>query len=100
RYADDFVITGRSRELLDHEVQPVVEAFLTERGLELAPEKTTVTHVEDGFDFLGQNVRKYGKCGGKLLIKPSAKNVQAFLANVRETVKQHLGDSAGTLIAK
>lgn len=91
------MITGRSRELLEHEVQAVVEAFLAERGLELAPEKTAITHVEAGFDFLGQNVRK---CGGKLLIKPSAKNVQAFLANVRETVKQHLGDSAGALIAK
>ena len=97
RYADDFVITGRSRELLAHEVQPVVETFLAERGLELSPEKTSVTHIEDGFDFLGQNVRKYG---GKLLIKPSAPNVQAFLANVRETVKGHRSGRAGDLIRK
>ena len=57
-----------------------MEHFLKERGLELSPEKTVVTHIEDGFDFLGQNVRKYN---GKLLIKPSKKNVQAFLEKVR-----------------
>jgi len=68
RYADDFIITGRSKELLEEEVKPLVEQFMRERGLELAQDKTSVTHIEDGFDFLGQHVRKYN---GKLLIKPS-----------------------------
>ena len=76
RYADDFIITGTSQELLEKEVKPCVEAFLAERGLELSQEKTKITHISEGFDFLGQNVRKYD---GKLLIKPSAKNVKAFL---------------------
>jgi RNA-directed DNA polymerase len=67
RYADDFIITGHSKELLENEVKPCVEAFLAERGLELSKEKTQITHILKGFDFLGQNVRKYG---GKLLIKP------------------------------
>jgi hypothetical protein len=35
RYADDFVITGKSKELLEEEVKPLVEQFLQERGLEL-----------------------------------------------------------------
>jgi hypothetical protein len=52
-------------------------AFLRERGLELSPTKTVITHVEKGFDFLGQNVRKYPN--GKLLIKPSKRNIQTFL---------------------
>ena len=85
RYADDFVITGASRELLENEVRPVVEQFLWERGLELSPEKTRVAHIREGFDFLGQNVRKYGE---KLLIKPSQKNVTAFLDKVRGILKQ------------
>ena len=76
RYADDFIITGSSKELLEKEVKPCVEAFLAERGLQLSQEKTKITHISEGFDFLGQNVRKYD---GKLLIKPSAKNVKAFL---------------------
>jgi len=84
RYADDFIITGKSKELLENEVKPLVENFLKERGLTLSVEKTKITHIEDGFDFLGWNFRKYD---GKLLIKPSKKNVKAFLNNIRETVK-------------
>src|SRR5258708_38120520 len=60
RYADDFVITGTSREVLEQEVRPVVERFLAERGLQLSPDKTCVTHIDEGFDFLGQHVRRYG----------------------------------------
>jgi RNA-directed DNA polymerase len=54
RWADDFIITGSSKELLEHEVKPLVEAFLKERGLALSPEKTSITPIETGFDFLGQ----------------------------------------------
>ena len=53
RYADDFVITCTSKEVLETEVRPWIEAFLSQRGLQLSPEKTRVTHIEDGFDFLG-----------------------------------------------
>jgi RNA-directed DNA polymerase len=84
RYADDFIITGRTKELLETAVKPVVEEFLKERGLTLSEEKTKITHVEEGFDFLGWNIRKYG---GKLLIRPSKRNVQAFLKDIRDTVK-------------
>jgi RNA-directed DNA polymerase len=59
RYADDFIITGTSTTLLRYEVQPLVEHFLSERGLRLSHEKTKLTQLEDGFDFLGQNVRRY-----------------------------------------
>jgi hypothetical protein len=55
RYADDFVITGASQDLLEWEVKPLVEAFLRERGLELSPEKTVITHIEQGFDLLSPN---------------------------------------------
>ena len=96
RYADDFIITGRSKELLEEEVKPLVEQFMRERGLELAQDKTSVTHIEDGFDFLGQHVRKYN---GKLLIKPSKQNVQAFLEKVRETIKANKQAPTGQLIA-
>jgi len=59
RYADDFIVTGYSKELLEQEVKPIIEDFMRERGLTLSPEKTKITHIEEGFDFLGQNVRKY-----------------------------------------
>lgn len=66
RYADDFIITGASKEVLEMKVKPAVVTFLKKRGLELSDEKTRMTHIDDGFDFLGFNVRKYA---GKLLIK-------------------------------
>ena len=53
--ATHLVITGRTKELLEGEIKPIVEQFLQERGLELSPTKTVITHVEKGFDFLGQN---------------------------------------------
>ncbi|MBF4364929.1 reverse transcriptase domain-containing protein, partial [Vibrio anguillarum] len=63
-YADDFVITGSSKDVLVNEVKPLIAGFLAERGLTLSEEKTKVTHIDDGFDFLGFNHRKYK---GKLL---------------------------------
>lgn len=95
RYADDFVVTGVSKEILEHNVLPAIRQFLIDRGLELSEEKTRVTHIADGFDFLGQNVRKYG---GKLLIKPANKNVKALLEKVREIVKQNRSATQTNLI--
>ena len=86
RYADDFVITGDSPELLESEVKPWVEQFLAVRGLQLSPEKTRIVHIDQGFDFLGWNFRKYN---GKLLIKPSKKNVKAFYRKVKEVIDTH-----------
>lgn len=95
RYADDFVISGTSKELLEKRVLPLVKTFMAERGLELSEEKTLITHIEDGFDFLGQNVRKYKS---KLIIQPSKKNIKTFLDNLREMVKTNKGIDAGSLI--
>lgn len=95
RFADDFIVTGSSRIILEQQVIPLLEQFLTERGLELSPEKTKITHIEQGFNFLGQNVRKYN---GKLLIKPSRKNTKTFLAKMRATIKANKQATAGDLI--
>jgi RNA-directed DNA polymerase len=74
---------------------------MRERGLELSPEKTVITHIEQGFDFLGQTVRKYqhGK-RAKFFITPSKKNVKAFLVKVRTRIKQSRDLTAGELIAE
>ena len=82
RYADDFIITGRNKETLEHEIMPLIEEFLSVRGLMLSKEKTKITHIDEGFDFLGFNLRKYD---GKLLIKPSKEKVKKFLNTIRET---------------
>jgi RNA-directed DNA polymerase len=97
RYCDDFIITGRSQTVLAQEVKPLIEHFLAERGLRLSQEKTRITHIEEGFDFLGQHVRKYKS---KLLIKPSQKSVKTLLQKVREVMKVNKSTAAGQLIGQ
>lgn len=100
RYADDFVITGDSKEFLENEVKPLVQDFLAARGLKLSEEKTKITHISEGFDFLGQNIRKYrfGTPNEKLIITPSKKNVKTFLDGIRETIYQLRGAEQSTVI--
>ena len=95
RFADDLIVTGASKTLLENEIACLLEAFLKERGLELSTEKSRITHIDEGFDFLGQNIRKYN---GKLLIKPSRKNVKTFLNKVRQIIRTSGTMSAGQLI--
>ena len=83
RYADDWICTASSKKILEEKVLPTVTYFLKERGLELSPEKTLITHIDEGFDFLGFNLRKYEQ---KLLIKPGKKGTKSFLADIRETI--------------
>lgn len=97
RYADDFLITGASKEVLEEKIRPVVERFLSDRGLELSPDKTVITPIATGFDFLGHRVRKYK---GKYLATPSPKNVKTFLGKIRREIKTHRGSAAGVLIRR
>lgn len=95
RYADDFLVTARTRELLTQRVIPAITTFLAERGLELSEEKSRVTDVETGFDFLGATIRKYD---GKLLMTPSRKSIKAFLGGIRGSIKAHSGGSMRELV--
>lgn len=88
RYADDFVVTCASKELLETEIRPWIEAFLKTRGLRLSVAKTNIVHIDQGFDFLGWNFRKYN---GKLLIKPSKKNSKSFYEKLRKVISESLG---------
>jgi RNA-directed DNA polymerase len=95
RYADDFIITGVSKELLENQVKPLVIEFLQARGLTLSEEKTKITHIEEGFDFLGFNIRKYN---GKYINKPSKKSRKRFLDKVREIVDKNKSAKQQSLI--
>ena len=98
RYADDLIITGTSKEFLQHQVMPLVAHFLKKRGLERSHEKTRITHLDDGFDFLGQTIRRY-PCG-KVRVKPSRKNVRTFLSKIKETIQEAGSWTAGELIQR
>lgn len=91
RYADDFIITGKSKELLQEEVLPAIKLFLAERGLKISEEKTRITHINEGFDFLGQNTRRYGE---KLLTIPSKKSQLSLREKLKAAIKQHRGNES------
>ncbi|ETK03028.1 hypothetical protein N425_00740, partial [Tannerella sp. oral taxon BU063 isolate Cell 2] len=95
RYADDFIITCENRETLENEIKPLVAEFMAERGLTLSEEKTVITNIRDGFDFLGFNIRKYGN---EILTKPTKKAEKRFMENIRKVIKGNKGCKQESLI--
>ena len=89
------VITAIDKETITKEIIPLVTEFLSERGLELSPEKSKITNINDGFDFLSQNVRKYK---GKLLVQPSKEAVQSFKNKIKKLFNKNRGIPAHALI--
>ena len=96
RYADDFIVTARDRESLE-KIQIQIQQWMSERGLELSAEKTLITSMDEGFDFLGFNHRHYN---GKLLIKPSKRKVLDFCKRLGKEIKALNGAKQEDLIAK
>ena len=82
RYADDFIVTADKRKTLE-DIKHMLTRFLEKRGLMLSEEKTLITHISEGFDFLGFNVRKYN---GTLIIKPSKKSQKRFTVKLHEII--------------
>ena len=96
RYADDFVITAKSRKELEDFI-PRVKQWLSERGLEFSKEKTKLVHIDEGFDFLGFHARHYK---GVLLIKPQKEKVLAFCKKIGELIKKMAAVKQEILIRK
>jgi RNA-directed DNA polymerase len=94
RYADDFVITARTKEIAE-EAKELVRKHIAERGLKLSEEKTVITHISNGFDFLGFNFRKYN---GKMLVKPSKKSQQKVKDKIRDAIKNNKNATQDNLI--
>ena len=97
RYADDFIVTCKSAAYLQEEILPALRGFLLDRGLELSEEKTKLSHINKGFDFLGFNVRKYD---GKLLIKPQDGKPAALVSRLRAELKSLHGLAFHVVIMK
>ena len=83
RYADDFVVFCKTQEDAVTSAE-ILELWLQDRGLSFSKEKTRITHLSVGFDFLGFNIRQYEdkttNTGWKLLIKPSKESHPTYLA--------------------
>ena len=96
RYADDLIVTTASEDIAK-EIKFLITDFLKERGLELSDEKTLITNINAGFDFLGWNFRKYN---GKLLVKPSKQSIKKFTENISQAIHQGQNWSQASLINK
>ena len=88
RFADDFVVAAPTREALESYVLPKNKTFLAERGLSLNPDKTKIVNLNEGFDFLGFNVRRYPN--GKVLIQPQDKKVVEHLRGMKAWLKNNV----------
>ncbi len=113
RYADDFVILHKSKEVIVKAKEKVKE-FLSTVGLKLNDDKTQIVDIYEGFDFLGFNVRRYKKVGkyradkdrkgnritGRLLIKPSKKSVKEHYKKIAKIIEIYKSASQAELIQK
>lgn len=97
RYADDLVALCESRDQA-HQVKARLAAWLGPRGLTFNEDKTRVVRLEDGFDFLGFNIRRYRS--GKLLIKPSKAAVRRIRKRLAAETRALLGANAEAVIGK
>lgn len=97
RYADDFIITGKSKTILEKNVLPAVKGFLEERGLRLSEEKSKITYIRHGFTFLGQDFRKHGKT---LHITPSKEGVLALIRKLGAIIRKYTSAPIIILIRK
>lgn len=96
RYADDLVALCHSRAQAE-QVKTRLAEWLKPRGLTFNEDKTRIVHVDQGFVFLGFNVRRYG---GKLLIKPSKAAVRRVRQRLRAEMLALRGANAQAVIRK
>ncbi|MBV4420651.1 maturase, partial [Clostridium tyrobutyricum] len=95
-YADDFVVTANNKVVLES-IKVMLSKFLEDRGLELSSEKTCITHINEGFDFLGWNYKKYNNT---LIIKPSIKSIKKVLKKISKIIHKNKTSKQEPLIYK
>lgn len=99
KYADDFVIMCESEEDAN-DLYNKLKPYLETRGLELAMDKTKITHIDEGFDFLGFNIRKYKTHNGnKVLTKPSKDSIRNAKKKITDKVRQLYGKNVEDLVS-
>ena len=79
------------------EIKAKLAEWLASRGLAFNEDKTRVVPLDEGFDFLGFNVRRYH---GKLLIKPSNAAVRRIRARLKDELRSLRGSNAQAVIKR
>lgn len=90
RYADDILIFGTSIGFLVQSVFPLLNRFLSERGLWISKEKTKICRINNGFSFLGYEIRLQNK---NIIIVPTKKSVILLKNRISEILKGDFTDS-------
>lgn len=94
RYADDYIVTAGTKEDIE-EISPKLEGFLRERGLAHNQEKTKITHIKEGFNFLGFHIRQFK---GKTLTLPQKEKVLDKLREIRAWLKKNINATPENVI--
>ena len=97
RYADDFIVIGACPDYLRNEIKPDIERFLADRGLMLSEEKTRISHIDDGFNFLGFTFRKFKH---KLIVTSEKSKAPALLKKAKALLKKFSGAPFHVMLAK
>ena len=97
RYADDFVVVAETKEILEQTVKPAIQKFMAERGLRLSEEKTVITHIHAGFDFLGKTVRKFNT---QLIVQPSKAAAKSIVEKLGTLLRQSRSIPYAVLLGK
>ncbi len=97
RYADDFVVVAETKEILEQTVKPAIQKFMAERGLRLSEEKTVITHIHEGFDFLGKTVRKFNT---QLIVQPSKAAAKSVVQKLGTLLRQSRSIPYAVLLRK
>ncbi len=82
----NFDVSNRILNTLKSQCSHIFNKIYPQILLKRPKEKTKITHINEGFDFLGFNIRKYRE---KLIIKPNKNSIKSFLSGMRETIKSN-----------
>ena len=96
RYADDLIALCHSRQQAE-QVQARLAGWLEPRGLAFNQDKTKITHLDQGVDFLGFEIRRFG---GKLLTKPSKDAMRQIRNRLSAEAVALRGANADAVIAR
>jgi RNA-directed DNA polymerase len=101
RYADDWLLMVSGTREHAEEMRERAAATLTPMGLRLSTEKTKITHIDDGLDFLGWRIQRHRKRGTNrhyVYTYPSRKAIKTVTVKVKTICRQNVNQPLPALI--
>ena len=99
-YSDDFVVMCNTQKDAE-DVYELLKPYLDKRGLELSKKKTRIVTIDEGFNFLGSNIRMYQtRQGEKLLIRPSEESIKKSKETISTEIQKLKGNNVSAVINK